>query len=270
MSFIRKIKRNGRIYLAEVETKRDGVKVTQKLIKYLGVEPEKNLNIFNYNHTDKIEDIKIYGSVVCLDYIASQLGLHKLFGKNSAAILSLVYCHCHNYKSLSDVSDWFLNTDLSKIFNLDKITENDLREAILELNSMDKNHIEKSIFEKMCLLFDEKKPSSIVYDVTNTYFYGSSCELASKGKDKDGVKNRKLIQIGLCLTKENRIPIFHQVHKGNTHDVKIFEEAIYLLKKRKISRGTIIHDRGITSKSNVLSLTSSNWKLIAGISLNKK
>ena len=40
MSFIRKIKRGNRIYLAEVENIRDGVKVRQKLIRYLGLKSD--------------------------------------------------------------------------------------------------------------------------------------------------------------------------------------------------------------------------------------
>ncbi len=48
-----------------------------------------------------------------------------------------------------------------------------------------------------------------VYDVTNTYFYGKKCPLAKCGKDKEGVKGRPLIQIGLGVTKQKGVPVVH-------------------------------------------------------------
>ncbi len=55
MSFIRKIKRGNRIYLAEVENYRDGVKVHQKLIRYLGPDPTCLQNDIPF----KINDLKL-------------------------------------------------------------------------------------------------------------------------------------------------------------------------------------------------------------------
>jgi len=46
MPFIRKHKRNGRIYLAEVENRRVDGKVVQKFIRYVGVEPNSERSAF--------------------------------------------------------------------------------------------------------------------------------------------------------------------------------------------------------------------------------
>ena len=82
MSFIRKIKRNGRIYLAEVETKRVDGKVKQKFIRYLGVEPNAKKSIFPSSHSDfKMDGVKVYGSVIVLDFLSRQLGLYDLLGQ---------------------------------------------------------------------------------------------------------------------------------------------------------------------------------------------
>jgi len=70
----------------------------------------------------------------------------------------------------------------------------------------------------MCQIFGEDN-SGVVYDGTNTHLHGSLSTLAAKGKDKEGVKNRLLVQIGMGVTKERGIPIFHQVHAGNVHDI---------------------------------------------------
>ena len=110
MSFIRKIKRNGNIYLAKVETTRVDGKVKQKLIEYLGKEADSNdtdKSAFptkdDYkNIHEKPEDVKVYGSVIALDFIAKKIGLYELLGEHAHAIMTLVFCHCHKYQSVSD------------------------------------------------------------------------------------------------------------------------------------------------------------------------
>jgi transposase len=269
VSFIRRVKRNGQIYLAEVETQRHAGKVQQKFIRYIGKEADQKKDAFPQQTVDsKAGAIKIYGSVICLDYIARQLGLYERLGEHAPAILTLVFCHCHDYRSISDVSKWFKKTDLDKIFSIPEITEKQLRDSLIALEELDLFEFQKSIFEKTAA-FCEEKISSAIYDVTNIYFAGTRCSLAKYGKDKENVKGRPLVQIGLGITKKAGIPIFHQVHPGNVHDAKIFQEAIVLLRRYGIKKGTIVHDRGITSKSSVLRLANLNWKIIAGVSLHR-
>lgn len=269
MSFIRQVKRNGQIYLAEVETQRVDGKVRQKFIRYIGREADQQKDVFPQQACEsKSSAIKIYGSVICLDYISRQIGLYELLGEHAPAILTLVFCHCHDYRSISEVTKWFKRTDLDRIFSVPEITENQLRKALIALEELDLFEFQKSIFEKTSQFCDEKV-SSAIYDVTNIYFSGTRCTIAKHGKDKENVKGRPLVQIGLGITKKTGIPIFHQVHPGNVHDAKIFQEAIELLKRYGIRKGTIVHDRGITSKSSVLRLANLNWKIIAGVPLHR-
>ncbi len=268
MPFIRKIKRNGRTYLAEVENQRVVGKVKQRFIRYLGLEQESEEVFPHYENRTQPSDVKVYGSVLALHSIASQLGLYSLFGSHAHAIMTLVFCHCHNYKSVSDTEKWFKKTDLSYLFGIEKITEKQLRSALEYLDTLDQFELQKSIFEMASRICDEK-PTSVIYDVTNIHFEGIHCDLAKPGRDKEGVRGRRLVQIGLVVTKKWGIPIFHQVHPGNIHDSKIFKEAIVLLRRRGIRGGVIVHDRGMTAKSSILALTGGRWKIVAGVPLHK-
>ena len=59
MSFIRKIKKNGKIYLAEVENKRVDGRVKQSFIRYLGRDPESENSAFPSSPpTSQPSDIK--------------------------------------------------------------------------------------------------------------------------------------------------------------------------------------------------------------------
>ena len=68
LSFIRKIKRGNRIYLAEVENNRDGVKVRQKLIRYLGLDPTCLQNDIPFKINDlKVGPVNVFGPVIALE-----------------------------------------------------------------------------------------------------------------------------------------------------------------------------------------------------------
>ena len=216
----------------------------------------------------KIDGSRVFGSVMALDFIAKQIGLYPLLGEHAKVIMALVFCHCHDYQSVVKAERWFKKTDLSQILGIGEVSEKMLRDALAALDKIDQLALQKSIFENV-LRFSGVKPSSVVYDVTNTYFTGTCAKLGKQGKDKEGVKGRALIQIGLVVTKEHAFPIFHQVHPGNIHDSKIFDEAVVHLKQFGISGGTIVYDRGITAKNSVWELSGENWKVIAGMPMHR-
>jgi transposase len=80
--------------------------------------------------------------------------------------------------------------------------------------SADAEAWQQQMFESVCRHY-RLHPSGVVYDVTNTYLYGSSCSLGRLGKDKEGVKGRPLIQIGMAVTQEEGLPLFH-TYKSTT------------------------------------------------------
>jgi len=265
MAFIRKIKRNGRVYLARVENYRDGGKVKQRHLEYLGLDPASKIDDFSfYNRDISMKSIRVHGPVIVLESIAREMGLFELFGDISNSILTLVFAHCMDYKSVAETEKWFEKTDLGSVLGIEKITSNQLYSAIEELSNFDFDEIEKSIFENMTSLFGVDK-SGVIYDGTNTHLLGSLSALAKKGKDKEGVRGRNIIQIGLGITRELGIPVFHQVHEGNIHDTKMFQEAILKFETMGIKKGLSVFDRGITSANCISKLSALGWKCLAGL-----
>ena len=105
----------------------------------------------------------------------------------------------------------------------------------------------------------------LIYDVTNTYFCGQKCELGKMGKDKDGVKGRPLVQIGLGITQKEGIPVFHKTFHGNIHDSRIFQDLITTFKEYGIKNGLVVFDRGISSKQNQKDIKALRWKVLCGL-----
>lgn len=269
MAFVRKIKRGNRVYLAEVENYRDGAKVKQRLIKYIGLDPSCAKDDIKFKYSDlKVENVKIYGPVIALESIARELDLYGLLGHHAAPILALVFGHCLDYRSVTDAKCWYETTDLPVLMGSPEISINTIHSGLEALAKADASFIQKSIFEKMCEILGEDS-SGVVYDATNTHLAGRRSELANKGKDKEGVRGRKLIQIGLGITRELGIPIFHHVREGNIHDTKMFREAIYQFNCMGIRRGLMVFDRGITSKTCISNLSNTGWKSLAGVPMHK-
>lgn len=268
MSFIRKIKRNGKIYLAEVENIRVNGKVVQRHIKYIGKEADGKTILASSISNIQIDEVKVFGPLIVLDSIAKSIHLDKILEKHAPEILSMVYAHCLDYKSLNQMESWYERTDLNFILDLESVTEYSLVNALDYLENVDAAELQKKIFENVKKEYKLEK-SGIVYDVTNTYLYGKKCPLAKFGKDKENVKGRPLIQIGLGVTQKEGIPIFHKVYNGNVHDSRIFSDSINDFKKYDFKKGLIVFDRGITSKENQKSISDLNWAVLCGIPLDK-
>ena len=178
----------------------------------------------------------------------------------------MVYAHCLDYKSVNHMPDWFKRTDLNTILNLEELTEKRLLHALDSLSDARIEQMQKDIFQAVkskCKLAS----SGIVYDVTNTYLYGTKCQMAKLGKSKDGKNNRPLIQIGLGVTQKEGIPIFHKTFDGNIHDSKTISCLIDELSFYGMKTGTLIYDRGCTSIENIKNIKKLGQNILCGIAI---
>ncbi len=267
MSFIRKRKRNGKIYLEEVENVRVGGKVVQKHIKYIGREADNRTVLSSSISNVSIESVKLHGPLLVLDYLAKKIGLAEILGEYGNEILSLVYAHCLDYKSVNQMSRWFERTDLNMLLNLDNLTEDRLLKSLDSIGEDRRERIQVEIFEKVKKIY-KLNNDGVIYDVTNTYLCGKQCSLGKLGKDKDGVKGRPLIQIGLGVTKSEGVPIFHKTFNGNISDSRTLHDLITLFGVYQVKLGLIVYDRGISSGSNIKAVKKLNIDTVCGLSSN--
>ena len=91
MSFIRRIKRAGKVYLAEVESVRVGNKVVQRHIRYVGKEVNGETVITCAINDLKVEHIKVFGPLLVLNDLAKSIGLHDLLGDYSQELWRYVF-----------------------------------------------------------------------------------------------------------------------------------------------------------------------------------
>jgi len=266
MSFTRKIRKNGRTYLAEVENRWVDGKCVQKHIRYIGREVDGKTILSSSLSDVAVDEVRLYGPLMVLDYLAKKIRLPELLGERALEILAMVYAHCLDYKSVNKMEQWFQRTDLALILPLEGVTEEKLLGALDALETLDRMRLQQRIFENTVATF-RIPVSGILYDVTNTYLYGKQCALGKYGHDKEGVKGRPLIQVGLAVTKEFGIPACHKVMDGNVHDAKMFGDFIADLRAFHIRKGIVIYDRGIASGENLRETRKIGWDTLCGLPL---
>ena len=217
MSFIRKYKKGGKIYLAEVENKWVNGKVVQKYIRHVGTEVDGEKIISISSKDIQVDGVKVYGPLLLLHSLAKKINLPCILGDYSNEILSMVYAHCMNYKSVRNMPNWYKRTDLNLLLNLNNLTQSRLVSAMDRITEDKIEEYQRTIFNKVKEKY-KLDTKGIVYDITNTYFYGKKCSMGTPGRSKDGKRQNDLIQIGLAATQKDGIPVFHKTFEGNIHD----------------------------------------------------
>lgn len=267
MSFIRRFKKGDKIYLAEVENRRVGDKVVQRFIRYVGKESNGRTILSTSLSDVEVESVKLYGPLLVLHHLAQEIQLPQALGTYSQEILSLVYAHCLDYRSLNHMPRWFERTDLNLLLDLEGLTERRLVGALDSLEALEAETWQRRLFERVCRQY-RLRPTGVIYDVTNTYLYGRQCPLGKPGHDKEEVKGRPLIQIGLGVTQEEGFPLFHKVFDGNVHDARTLQDLVTLFGSYHLNPGLFIYDRGIVSGRNLKDMKHLHWETLCGVPLN--
>lgn len=268
MTFIKRIKKDGRVYLAEVKSIREGKKVRHKHIRYIGKEANGKQILSSSISNVEIESVRVYGPLMVLNHIAQGINLPKVLGEFGEEILSMVYAHCVEPKSINRMQRWFEKTDLNFILDLHKVTESSLLDALDSINKYGPEQIQKEIFDEVRKKYDIDT-TGVLYDVTNTYFYGNRCPWGKKGKSKEKRNDKPLVQIGLGVTRKDGIPLFHKTFDGNIHDSRTLQAVLPLFKEYNIKEGFFVYDRGIPSKENLLDVKNLGWQTICGLPIRE-
>lgn len=267
MAFIRRIKRGNYTYLAEVENRWTNGKVIQKHIRYVGKEVNDKKILSGSVEDSEISQVKLWAPLIVLNSLAKEIRLSRILGDYGDYLLCLAYAHCLEPKSLNKMEEWFTRTDLDKVLDIKDISEKKLYSALDSINDVDSEKIQKRIFESLQERYD-LKPKSHFFDVTNAYFYGAECPMAKLGKSKAGL-DKPQIQIGLAVTEEEGLPIFHKTFDGNIFDARILNDMMVSFSKLNIKDIFIVWDRGVSSMENIEDAKKAGFDVICGLA-NKK
>ena len=94
----------------------------------------------------------------------------------------------------------------------------------------------------------------VLYDLTSSYFEGTTCPLAAFGHNRDGKKGKLQVNYGL-LTDGRGCPVAVSVFPGNTGDPPTLRPAVQQVRERfGIETLVIVGDRGMISQTQITAL----------------
>ena len=163
------------------------------------------------------------------------------------------------------MEDWFVRTDLHNILQIREVSEEKLYNALDSIEEKNLGVIQKKIFRQVTEVY-KLQPKGYFFDVTNVYFYGTECPIAKKGHNKEGSYHPQ-VQIGLAVTKQEGIPIFHKTFEGNVFDARTLQDFLVEFHDLNVQDVTIIWDRGVTSDENIIDAKKAGFEVICGLAI---
>lgn len=284
MVSIRSYKSKGKTYYGVVKTFREGKKIKQEKIYYIGNQAK--LTEFLMNRAQVAEFFSpglenlLYQTPISIWKLIEEMKLTEIIsgkfskkdhGVNAAtAACVMILNYATDRQSKCRFSDWYEQTYLPHLL---KIPAHKMNKDLL-CRTMD-CFTEENIYDIHAEVFKTAKElyhlsdEHIFYDGTAVTFEGKNCTLAERSYNAAHSSNPQ-INIALATTKE-RFPVMHKVFDGSTKDVSTLEKVMPLLEKTgNLEKTIFIVDRGITSKTNMDLVKAKKAKFIFGKQRDKK
>ena len=149
-------------------------------------------------------------------------------------------------------SRWWHTTTLAEDFGVVDATEDDLYAA------MDWLLARQDAVQRKLASRHLREGGLVLYDLTSSYFEGSTCALARRGYNRDGKHGKLQVNYGL-LTDPRGCPVAVSVHEGNTSDSTTFMPAVHKLREDfGIQQMVMVGDRGMVSSKAIAEMRESD------------
>ena len=251
MTYIVKQKIHGKLYAYEVKGYWDSKKKqARQKRRYLGVWDEKTGSVKQKESERDVRTTKSYGPAYLLDRVSSELKLKQQlaasFGEDGASILALAMSKVIHPSALKHISHTMDDTMIGEVCGLtDELSSQRLSE-LLERIALNEKGMDS--FHRKLVSPEDKK--AMIYDITSLGSYSENISWFEYGDD---YKKLDLAQVnlGVVMSVERKIPIYHKLFPGSVNDVVTLKNLITEVKQLGIQRGLFVLDRGFYSESNV-------------------
>lgn len=196
-----------------------------------------------------IESSAAHGHVKAVLGTIRNLGLDRMISSKPCRERDLVTAMIvdqiiHPTSKLGSVRLWPATT-LAEELQVTGADEDDLYSA-MDWLCQRKDRIEKKLAGKHL-----SEGSHALYDVTGSYYEGSTCPLIQFGYNRDGKKGKKIIVYGM-LTNAAGCPVAVQVYPGRTKDsITVPDQADKLRRRFGLDQVVLVGDRGMLTQTQV-------------------
>jgi transposase len=229
-----------------------------------------------------------FGISAAMMYLADQLQLRDIIntvfpsstknsGDNGTIVLLLMINHCIDSLSKYSLNNWYTKSFLYRYLGIKpkQLIGQRLYDKMMKITPEIISKITATLVNRAQKMYNIQF-DCLLYDPTNFTTYIQShpdrpSTLPQWGKPKDG--KRKLLQINLALivTREDGIPVFHQVYQGNENDPTEFKVIVQELTKNSqffldtTEFITLIFDKGNNSPKAFEYLKTSPYHFIGSL-----
>jgi len=266
MAFLKKSQAKGITYVSIVQSVNVNGRRRHKTIKYLGRYDQLVNKLASSEPIITLSDISLeksrdYGNIMVLSKITEILNLKEIInrhakkqsGIDTGTLMEILAINrAVEPKSKLQIAGWYERTVLPFVYGipskklyphvlcevLDKPTTNAIFNIHRDLNDVMKEKFNLDV-------------SSVIYDITSTYFEGEKCILAEFGYSRDHLSNKKQVIIGIVISLDKGFPIYHFVKEGNIADISVHIETNTKLEMLGVKKACVVHDRGMVSKENL-------------------
>lgn len=193
-----------------------------------------------------------HGHVHAVALAIERLGLASLLGSKASRerelVLAMVAARVVAPQTKLATTRWWHTTTLAADFGVSVANEDDLYAA------MDWLWARQEAIQKKLAARHLREGGLVLYDLSSSYFEGSSCPLARLGHNRDGKKGLLQVNYGL-LTDARGCPVAVSVHEGNVADSATLLPEVQRLRERfGVEQLVMIGDRGMISSKAIAEL----------------
>lgn len=196
-----------------------------------------------------IIDSRPQGHVDAVNVAMSRLKLSALLGSRASRerslVLAMLAARILAPHTKLATTRWWHTTTLADDLGVSDASEDELYAA------MDWLLERQPAIEKKLAARHLQPGAPVLYDLTSSYFEGSTCPLARRGYNRDGKKGKLQVNYGL-LTDARGCPVAVSVHEGNTADPTTrMPEVRRLQEAFGINHLVMVGDRGMISQKAI-------------------
>ena len=192
---------------------------------------------------------RAHGHVQAVETAMQRLGLASLIAakpcRERDLVLAMVCSRIVAPQTKLATTRWWQTTTLAEDFTVSDANESELYAA------MDWLLQRQGTIEKKLATRHLSVSGLVLYDLSSSYFEGTTCPLAKRGYSRDGKHGLLQVNYGL-LTNAQGCPVAVSVHEGNTSDSTTFLPEVRRLRTDfGIERMVMVGDRGMIAQKAI-------------------
>lgn len=187
-------------------------------------------------------------------------------------------CHATSKRGFAS---WAKTTTLGELFGVDleRLTSQHFWDQMEQLPVESIASIEGELVSRLLERF-EVRLETLLYDATNFFTFIASTnkrpELPARGHNKQKRHDLRQLGVALLCTRQDGVPIWHEVYGGQVPDAKSFPDALTAFRQRLVQMDqnldslTLVYDKGNVSRANQDRVETAQLHYVASVSASSQ